>query len=101
MWATLFRCSVSTRTMMIWPEKSLIQYIDALTAVDSILSLIVDLSSIIHDKEIAWDAFLKTICVLFECFPSILDSNVENVTTIVCIDYSIRSFITKASLCFI
>jgi hypothetical protein len=87
--------------MMIWSEESLVQYTDALTAVDAILTLIVDLPSIIYDKEIAWDAFLKIICVLFECFPSILDSNAENVTNIVCIDYSIRSFITKASLSFI
>jgi hypothetical protein len=87
--------------MIIWSEQSLVQYIDALAAVDAILTLIVDLPSIIYDKEIAWDALLKIICVLFEYFPSILDSNGENVTTIVCIHYSIRSFITNASLSFI
>ena len=87
--------------MIIWSERFLVQYIDALAAVDAILTLIVDLPSIIYDKEIAWDAILKIICVLFEWFPSIFDSNAENVTNIVCIDYSIRSFITKASLCFI
>ena len=87
--------------MIIWAEISLVQYIDTLTAVDAILTLIVDSPLIIYDKGIAWEAFLEIICVLFEWFPSIFDSNAENVTNIVCIDYSIRSFITKASLSFI
>ena len=84
--------------MMMWPEMSLHQYIDALTAVDAILTLIIDSPSIIYDKEIAWDTFLKIIDALFECFTYIFDSDVENVATIVCFNYSIRISTTKASL---
>lgn len=87
--------------MIIWPKKSLDQYTDALTAIDAILKLIIDSPSIINDKEIAWNVFLRIISILFECFPSIFDSNEENITTIVCINYSTFNSIVKASFSFI